>query len=836
MKYNHRVTEKKWQTAWANAKCFHASQSSDKDPFYILEMWPYPSGTLHVGHARNYTQGDVYARYRKMQGKNVLHPMGWDAFGLPAENAAIKNKTHPKEWTYHNASVMKQQMQSLGCSHDWDRETFTCDPGYYKHQQKIFIEFFKKGIAYRKESYVNWDPVDMCSLANEQVIDGCGWRSGAVVEKRLLTQWFFKITDFAEKLLSNIDTLTEWPEAVKFMQRNWIGKSCGISMDFALENGGAIKVFTTRPDTLFGASFIAVSPEHQIATASNDESVKNFIAECKKSGTSARILETHEKKGVFLGCYALNPFDISKKLPIYAANFVLQGHGTGAIFGCPAHDERDFEFAKKYGLDIINVITRPEGYAEDVYSEKSGTMINSGFLNELSVEDAIEKSMDKIESLGIGKRQTQYRLNDWGISRQRYWGTPIPIVHCKKCGAVPASDLPVTLPEDVSFDIPGNPLDHHPKWKHVGCPECGSEALRDTDTMDTFVDSSWYFARFCDPHNANKAFDKDIAQKWLPVDQYIGGIEHAILHLLYARFFMMALKEIGYTDIEEPFKNLFTQGMVLHKTYRTESGEWVSPIDIGNDGKRKSDGATLIAGRVEKMSKSKCNVVGIDEITSSYGADAARLLSISDTPPEKDFEWSDEGIDGAWRYVNRIWTMFSAKYPLCIREKPAKFSENAIKMRRKTHTTIDSVTRALEDFALNKYVACLRELSNYIESFAPNDDSEKYALYEALHSFIKMISPVMPHISEEIWQNIGSGFINDATWPCADPALLIKEYVSVAVQINGKKRAVVDIPFDASDEDAISVAKSDENISKLLCDQNIRKTIVVQNKIISFVL
>ena len=851
-RYNLQEIEKKWQNLWKTKECFQANDFSDKPAFYVLEMFPYPSGTLHVGHARNYTQGDVYARYYRMLGYEVLYPMGWDAFGLPAENAAIKNEVHPKIWTYKNAEVMKNQMQELGCSHDWSREIFTCDPTYYKHEQKMFLDFYESGIAYRKESDVNWDPVEHSVLANEQVIDGKGWRSGAPIERKRLSQWFLRITNFADELLSYIEKLTKWPESVRHMQANWIGKSYGAKIYFPIINEkSTFTVFTSRPETLFGATFCALSPHHPLSSqwALKNPLIREFIEECHHKGTSEKITETEEKKGIFTGYYADHPFVPQKTLPIYIANYVLSDYGTGAIFACPAHDQRDFEFANKYGITIIPVIhpfneELPTGKA----FEGDGILMHSDFLNGMPVEEGRLKVIEELEKREKGKRESIFRLRDWGISRQRYWGTPIPIIYCPACGIVPVpkESLPVTLPENISFEKLGNPLDHHPTWKYVSCPKCGKEATRETDTFDTFVESSWYFGRFCDPHNINEAFSKQKIERWMPVKQYIGGIEHAILHLLYARFFTRALKNCGYWTLEEPFESLFTQGMVCHKTFYTQkTKEWVYPEEIKyhKDGSayRITDNSEISIGRSEKMSKSKCNVVGIEAMLNTYGADAVRLFVLSDTPPEKDFEWSDAGIAGCWRYINRLWNLFEKKANFILPKEtfsyiPETFSEKSLGLRRITHRTIFTVDISISRYHLNKYISCLRELSNYIESFNPETQNEKWALREAFGVLIRLMSPAIPHIAAELWQKLKENqFVHCAPWPTYEAFLLDEAIVTMAVQVNGKTRGTIRTPKDLKDDDLLSIIKANPSISKFLEEKTIEKFIVIPHKIVSII-
>ena len=681
-RYNAREAEPRWQRIWDERGIFATRNDDPRPKYYVLEMFPYPSGRIHMGHVRNYTMGDVVARAKRAMGFSVLHPMGWDAFGMPAENAAMASQSHPKTWTYDNIATMKKQLQSMGLSLDWAREIATCDPSYYKHQQKMFLDFLKAGLVERKQSKVNWDPVDQTVLANEQVIDGRGWRSGAPVEQRELTQWFFKISDYAEDLLTALDGLDRWPEKVRVMQKNWIGRSEGLLVRFMLDpattpnNESELEIFTTRPDTLFGARFLAISPDHPLAqaAAAKDSALAAFIAECKRMGTSQAEIDTAEKLGYDTGMKAIHPFDDGWKLPVYVANFILMEYGTGAIFGCPAHDQRDLDFVNRYDLGNTPVVCPPGQDPETFTITKTaydgdGTMINSRFLDGMSIEQAKEEVARRLEketrgNRPVAQRQVNYRLRDWGISRQRYWGCPIPIIHCEKCGVVPVpdKDLPVTLPEDVEFDRPGNPLDRHPTWKQVACPQCGGPARRETDTMDTFVDSSWYFARFTDPWKTDAPTDRKAVDRWLPVDQYIGGIEHAILHLLYSRFFTRAMKKAGHIGLDEPFAGLFTQGMVVHETYRKADGSYATPAEVtiesageARRAKLTSTGEPVEIGAIEKMSKSKRNTVDPDDIIREYGADTARWFMLSDSPPERDVIWTEEGVQGAWRFVQRLW-------------------------------------------------------------------------------------------------------------------------------------------------------------------------------------
>lgn len=863
-RYPVKETEQKWQTYWKDNNSFKVTEAADKEKYYVLEMFPYPSGRIHMGHVRNYTLGDVVARFRMTQGYNVLHPMGWDSFGLPAENAALKHKVHPATWTRQNIDAMRDQFFPLGLSIDWDRELSTCEPDYYKHEQKMFIDFFKKGLAYKKESWVNWDPVENTVLANEQVVDGKGWRSGVDVERRKLSQWFLKITEYADDLLEGLKTLERWPEKVRTMQHNWIGKSQGASMFFDIKGREErLEVFTTRPDTLFGASFCAISPHHPIAKelADKNPEIAAFVHECDKLGTSEAVIETAEKMGYDTGLKAMHPFPEEFKalggnpeLPVYIANFVLMEYGTGAIFACPAHDQRDLDFARKYDLPVRTVVAPPK---EDpvAFSEKinngteafaaDGVAVNSAFLDGLHVKESIAKMVERLEENGHGKGAIQYRLRDWGLSRQRYWGCPVPMIHCDKCGTVPVpeADLPVQLPEDVSFDKPGNPLENHPTWKHTTCPICGMDALRETDTCDTFFESSWYFARFCDPFSDDKAFEKKAADYWLPVDQYIGGVEHAVMHLLYARFFARALKDCGYLDAAEPFDGLFTQGMICHETYRAEDGEWLYPADIEKnaDGStvRISDGSPVKLGRSEKMSKSKCNTVDPGSILDSYGADAARLFVLSDSPPERDLEWTDAGIDGAWRYVNRLWRLATApSVPLAQKDtaKPEKMEKKADALFRQTHKTIAGVTEDLDKLRFNTAVARIRELSNALGDLKEDSESARFAYRFALESLVRMVAPMTPHIAEELWQKLGhETTLLDAGWPEADPAFMQDETVTVGVQVMGKMRGTIELPNNADAKTAEEAALALPAVQKHIDGKTVRKVIVVPNRIVNIV-
>jgi leucyl-tRNA synthetase len=851
-RYNFRETETKWQRQWAERGSFTAHYDPSRPKYYVLEMFPYPSGKLHVGHVRNYTMGDLVARYRRALGFNVLHPMGWDAFGLPAENAAIAEHVHPGKWTAENIATMRGQLQQMGFSYDWSRELAACDPGYYGHEQKMFLDFLAAGLAYRREAWVNWDPVEHTVLANEQVIDGHGWRSGAPVEKRLLAQWSLRITAFSDSLLESLQTLDRWPERVRLMQENWIGRSEGARVRFALAGnaGDPIEIFTTRPDTLYGASFLALSPHHPFAQAlaKTNPPLAEFIAECDRLGTSEAAIEAAEKRGYDTGIEAIHPLDPTRRVPVYVANFVLMEYGTGAIFGCPAHDQRDLDFARKYGLPVIPVVLPPgEDPASFAVGETAyvddGTAFNSDFLDGLSVAAAKRGVGERLEASGAGQRTIQFRLRDWGVSRQRYWGCPIPIVHCGDCGIVPVpeKDLPVVLPDDVTFDKPGNPLDHHPTWKHVACPKCGKPARRETDTLDTFFDSSWYFLRFCSAH-APIAFERKEAEYWMPVDQYIGGIEHAVLHLLYSRFFTRALSKCGYLDLDEPFAGLFTQGMVCHQTYQGQSGEWLFPEDVTETGSGQfvdQSGKPVIAGRLEKMSKSKKNVVGLERIVETYGADTARLYLLSDSPPERDLEWTETGIEGIWRYVNRLWRMATepaAALPAPGAAIPNDVSPGLLALRRQIHKTIAAVTDDLDRFRFNRAVARIRELTNALDDLPEKDAAAGAVLREGLETTALLLGPMMPHFAEELWQTLGHRtWIAEARWPVADAALARDDQVTIAVQVNGKLRATLDVPRDTAKDAIEAAALGLPQITRLLDGKPPRKIVVVPNRIVNLV-
>jgi leucyl-tRNA synthetase len=829
----------------------------------MLEMFPYPSGRIHMGHVRNYAMGDLVARYKRAQGFNVLHPMGWDAFGMPAENAAMEHKIHPAAWTYKNIDAMRSQLKSIGLAIDWSREFATCDPEYYRHEQFMFLDFLDKKLVYRKESKVNWDPVDHTVLANEQVIDGRGWRSGAEVEQRTLAQWFFKITDYSEDLLNALDRLERWPDKVRLMQRNWIGRSEGLQFKFKINEpvpsgqSETIEVFTTRPDTLFGASFCAISPDHPLASelSKTNEPLAAFIKECQQLGTSEQAIEKAEKKGVDTGLTVAHPFVDGGSLPIYVANFVLMEYGTGAIFGCPAHDQRDLDFAIKYKLPVYPVVVPEDADPKtfDVGAQAyvgEGRLANSGFLDGMSVEDAKRDVITKIEAQGAGAGKVQYRLRDWGISRQRYWGCPIPIIHCEACGIVPVpkADLPVKLPDDVTFDAPGNPLEHHPTWKNVTCPTCQKPARRETDTFDTFMDSSWYFARFCDV-TADTPTNTEATDYWLPVDQYIGGIEHAILHLLYARFFSRAMQATGHLGIDEPFDGMFTQGMLTHESYRDApggNGSWLSPEQVvKREGKafHVDTGDEVTIGGIEKMSKSKKNTVDPQEIISQFGADTARWFVLSDSPPERDVEWTEAGVEGSWKFAQRLWRTLTENMDVLApkgRAAPATMSDAAQAQRSATHKTIASVTNDFDQFHFNRAIARIYELTNQVGSFASkvdgSNEAEAFALREALEALVLMIAPLMPHLAEEAWQQLGHDqMVVDTPWPVADESLTKDDTIVIAVQVNGKRRGELEIAPGEEAKKVEAAALAVDTVVKAIGDAQVRKVIVVPDRIVNIV-
>jgi leucyl-tRNA synthetase len=808
-------------------------------------MFPYPSGRIHMGHVRNYTMGDVIARFRRAQGYNVLHPMGWDAFGLPAENAARDKGVSPRDWTYENIAHMRSQLKLMGLSLDWAREFATCDVEYYHQQQKLLLDFYKAGFVYRSEADVNWDPVDMTVLANEQVIDGRGWRSGALVERRKLSQWFFRITQFADELLTGLDSLDRWPEKVRLMQKNWIGKSEGLRFQFTLSNAHKLDVFTTRPDTLFGASFVALSPEHPLAQelAQKDQKLAAFIEECRHVGTAEADIEKAEKRGFNTGLTAAHPFDPDWKLPVLVANFVLMGYGTGAIFGCPAHDQRDLDFARKYQLPVTPVVVPSDAdpktfaVAAEAYTGP-GKLANSRFLDGMTVEEAKAEVAGRLEKAGIGERTVNYRLRDWLVSRQRPWGCPIPIVHCAKCGVVPVpkDQLPVKLPEKINFSVKGNPLDADTSWKTTACPTCKGPAVRDTDTLDTFADSSWYFIRFTNP-DADEPVDKKAADYWMPVDQYIGGIEHAILHLLYARYFTRAMNKLDLVKVEEPFAGLFTQGMVCHETYKDADGNWVSPDDVEKDGGKavlRDSGAAVTIGPSEKMSKSKKNVIAPEPIIEAYGADTIRWFMLSDTPPERDIEWTDAGAEGCWRFVQRVWRLVTEGGELPPPGTAVSGDDEISKsLRQAAHKAIAAVTEHLEHLRFNSAVAQLYTLANAI---GQADKANPSVRREALEALVLLAAPMMPHLAESCWQALGhTKLVAETAWPKHDPALTASDTVTIAIQVNGKRRGEISIAKNADNKDVEAAALKDEGVIRALEGKAPKKVIVVPNRIVNIV-
>ena len=861
LSYDFDSVEPRWQKAWEQANVFTVPDvpPADRPKYYVLEMFPYPSGQLHMGHVRNYALGDVVARYKRARGYAVLHPMGWDAFGLPAENAARERGVHPQEWTLNNIAAMRTTLQRLGFSLNWDREIATCLPDYYGKQQKLFLDFLAGGLVERRESWVNWDPVDQTVLANEQVVDGCGWRSGAPIEKKKLSQWFLKITDFAEDLLEGLKSLDRWPDRVRTMQERWIGRSEGAHIRFSLHqppagldtNLNAVEVFTTRPDTLFGMSFLAIAPDHPLAAwvAEQNKDAAEFVAECRRLGTSVEAVETAEKRGFDTGLRVNHPF-LDASFPVWIANFVLMDYGTGALFGCPSGDQRDLDFAHKYNLPVTAVVLPAGKDVADFAITKNaftgdGTLINSGFLDGLSTQDARREAIARLEGMGVGKGVTNWRLRDWGVSRQRYWGCPIPVIHCDSCGAVavPDDQLPVKLPEDVTFDKPGNPLDHHPTWKHVNCPKCGKPATRETDTFDTFVDSSWYFARFTAPH-AQTPTVRDAADGWLAVDQYIGGIEHAILHLLYARFFTRAMQKTGHLDVCEPFAGLFTQGMVSHESYKDAAGNWLYPEEVERKGEstvKRGTEEPVSVGRVEKMSKSKRNTVAPVAIIERFGADTARWFVLSDSPPERDMEWTEAGVAGAARFAQRLFRLVRTvaesvpAQPNC----PADLAPQADALRRATHRTIAAVTEALEGFAINVAVARIHELTSALADAEKTADATGmgFARREAARTLCLLCAPMMPHLAEEMFAQLepGSTMVVEQPWPEADPSLLAATQVTIAVQIMGKLRGTIEAAPDEDKDAVVARAEAEPNVARLLEGKRIVKRVHVPNRIVNFV-
>jgi leucyl-tRNA synthetase len=865
-RYNAPDREPYWQKRWTDAGSFTVAEegATTKPKYYVLEMFPYPSGRIHMGHVRNYAMGDVVARHRRAKGYDVLHPMGWDAFGMPAENAAIERGVHPGTWTYENIATMRKQLKSMGLSIDWTRELATCDPSYYRHEQKLFIDLLAKDLAYRSVGKVNWDPVDQTVLANEQVIDGRGWRSGAIVEQRQREQWNFRITAYAADLVDALERLDRWPDKVRLMQRNWIGRSRGLAMTFELSGGRlpkplkTLEIFTTRPDTIFGASFMAVSPGHPLALhlAEKNSDLQNFLDECKRIGTTEEAIERAEKKGFDTGIKAQHPFIEGLKLPVYVANFILMGYGTGAIFGCPAHDQRDFDFATRYELPIKAVVV-PDGADPASFANLSepylgpGKIVNSEFLDGLDIEAAKAKVAELMTKRGMGTLRTNYRLRDWGISRQRYWGCPIPVVHCSACGIVPVpeADLPVKLPDDVTFDVPGNPLDRHPTWKHVDCPKCHQPAQRETDTMDTFVCSSWYFARFCSPH-ADVPVTRQAADRWLPVDQYIGGIEHAILHLLYSRFFTRAMRDTGHVGLDEPFAGLFTQGMVVHETYQSANGQWLQPHEVrisGEGGERKAvtvDGAQpVLIGNIEKMSKSKRNVVDPDDIVAHYGADTARWFMLSDSPPERDVIWTAAGVEGAGRFVQRLWRLTNDVAELVPKANgpQPELGAEALALHKAAHKAVSAADRNFEGLRFNVAVAGIYELTNTVASAAADKSAAaktgmNWAIRDATEKLVQMAGLLMPHLGEECWARLGyNTLLVEQPWPTIDPALLVDDMMTLAVQVNGKRRDEITVSRDATAAELETAALALDAVIRALDGKPVRKVVVVPQRIINVV-
>ena len=853
-RYNFHEAEAKWQRAWNECDAFTAADRPDQPKYYVLEMFPYPSGRIHMGHLRCYTLGDVVARYKRARGFNVLHPMGWDAFGLPAENAAMEKGVHPAVWTYENIAAMRTQLKAMGLSIDWSRELATCDPEYYRHEQAMFLDFMEQSLVYRQEGWVNWDPVDHTVLANEQIIDGKGWRSGAPIERRRLAQWFCRITEFSDDLLASLARLERWPARVRVMQENWIGRSEGAYIDFRFTDKTSrdpLRVYTTRQDTIFGASFCAIAADHPLSEelARNEPAIAAFVEECRQLGTSEEAIQTAEKRGIDTGLRVDHPF-ADETLPVYIANFVLMGYGTGAIFGCPAHDQRDLDFAHAYDL-LVRPVVVPNDADPATFSvgDKAyvgdGTLAHSRFLDGLGIDDAKRTAIEHLEADDCGEGTVNYRLRDWLVSRQRYWGCPIPVIHCNDCGIVPVPrpDLPVTLPEDVDFNEPGNPLDRHPSWKNVNCPSCSKPARRDTDTFDTFMDSSWYFARFCSP-DADVPVDHAAGEYWLPVDQYIGGIEHAILHLLYSRFFMRAMHRSGEIEIDEPFEGLFTQGMVNHATFRDADGNWIEPQNVvrGTNGAavRADTNVPVEIGRVEKMSKSKKNTVDPTDVIEHYGADTARWFILSDSPPERDMEWTDAGVQGAFRYVNRVARVIDDcldALPEAGVALPDDLSSNATKLRQVTHKTIAGVTEDYDRFHFNKTVARLHELTNAISGHdTSRDRGDAWAMREALEALVRLLGPMTPHLAEEMWQRLGHDtLLAETSWPVADRALTIDDTVTVAIQVKGKLRGSIEVSAGAGQEEVVSAALAVANVAATIDGRPVRKVIFVADKLVNFV-
>ncbi len=845
-RYNFKSVEEKWQKQWENNKVFSSKVDKNKKKFYCLEMFPYPSGKIHMGHVRNYTIGDVLSRYKKIKGFNVLHPMGWDAFGMPAENAARENNLDPKEWTNKNISTMKAQLKKLGLSIDWDREISTCSEEYYKHQQLFFLELYEKGLVYRKENYVNWDPVDQTVLANEQVIDGKGWRSGAFVERKKLNQWFFNISKFSQELLDGLDKLKQWPNKVKIMQKNWIGKSFGCEISFITEGDipvKEIKCFTTRPDTLFGFSFLALSVDHEISKYfSENKKFQEFKNECSKTGTTEEAIAIGEKIGFKTNLMAINPLNPKQKVPVFFANFVLMDYGFGAVFGCPAHDQRDFDFAKKYNLEIKTVV-RPSDkdknftVKNEAYSG-SGVIINSDFLNNLKVpEESVLKTIEVLEKRKLGKKQINFRLKDWGVSRQRYWGCPIPIAYDQdgKVTAIPKKDLPVKLPENVDLNSKGNPLDFKEDWKSISIN--GKKYIRETDTLDTFVCSSWYYLRFCSPKENSYGYKQEEIDYWMPVDQYIGGVEHAILHLLYSRFFMKAL---GYKNknfkFTEPFDGLFTQGMVCHETYKDENNNWISPDEIVYKDKniflKANPNSKIIVGPSESMSKSKKNVIDPENIIQNYGADAVRLFILSDSPPEKDVQWSDQGMNSAYKFVQKLWILH-IEIKNKIKEGDQSLDEE-IELKKFTNKMIFKISENLENFNYNVIIANMYETYNFLSKFIKKRNINEEVLIDCYTKILTLFSPVIPHYTSECFIDLEIKELN--SWPIANKKYLTEENINLVIQVNGKKRAILKVKKDMNEEFIINKIKEDKSIERYIENKEFKKVIFVKNRLINILI
>ena len=841
-RYNIKIVEKKWQDIWSSKKSDASTLDKNKKKFYCLEMFPYPSGKIHMGHVRNYTIGDALARYKKLQGFNVLHPMGWDSFGLPAENAARENNLHPKDWTKKNIETMKKQLKLLGLSLDWDREISTCDPEYYKHQQEFFLELFEKKLVYKKDTYVNWDPAEQTVLANEQVIDGKGWRSGVAVERKKLSQWFFNIKKFSQNLLDELEKLKNWPGKVKLMQKNWIGKSFGCEINFQIDkknNKDKIKVFTTRPDTIFGASFIALSIDHPIAKnfEGNEDFIK-FKLECSKSGTTEEALAVAEKIGFNTNLFAIHPFNTKNKLPIYIANFVLMDYGTGAIFGCPAHDQRDLDFARKYKLNVLPVVrpskVDPKKFKIDnlAYTE-DGILFNSEFLNNLSVDKAIDKAIEVIKKNNFGEKKITFRLKDWGVSRQRYWGCPIPIIYNQKGEALPVDkkDLPVLLPENVDLNVKGNPLEKHPTWKFTKLSS-GEKVIRETDTLDTFVDSSWYFLRFCSPKYEKYGYDMKDVNYWMPVDQYIGGVEHAILHLLYSRFFMRALafKNKNF-DYIEPFESLFTQGMVCHETYKNENNQWLYPEEIEKNSKgnfvTKNNKKKVIVGPSESMSKSKKNTIDPEEMINMFGADSIRWFMLSDSPPERDVQWSQEGVSAAYKFIQKLWKLNNE----ILNKKESTVSSEDIVLKKAVNKTVYNVTKNLDNFQYNVVIANIHEIYNVFYDHVVNNKTSSKTLKNEWKKIIMLLMPLTPHLAHECCEKLNEKFY----WPKYDQKLLLDQECKIVIQVDGRKRGILEIPLNSKEEIIIKKSKDVPNVSKYLKNVKINKNIYIKNKLVNFI-